>query len=139
MAGEFELKPHTADVAIEATGPTYDAVFGALGDGLAAAHVDELPKSGARTLSVTITAESRTALLFDYLDRLIYIRDVEAVLPVNNVVSIEEAGGKWTLEGEAEGVPLTDLAAREVKAITYSEMELEERDGTKYGYVVVDV
>lgn len=139
MAAEYSLCPHTADVAIEATGDTFDAVVGALGDGLAAAHVEELPRNDGSDVTVSVRAESRTALVFDYLDRLLYLRDVEGVLPVDNAVETADTDGEWTLEGTAHGVPLAGLGAREVKAITYSEMTLEERPDGYYGYVVVDV
>lgn len=138
MTATYELKSHTADVAIEATAPTLAGVFGATADGLAAAHVESTPASGS-TVELSVRAESPTALLFDYLDRLIYVRDVEGVLPVDNEVTVRESGDEWVLEGTARGVALSEIAAREVKAITYSEMELEKRDGEWYAYVVVDV
>lgn len=139
MSGQYELKSHTADVAIEATAPSRSGVFGAVADGLAAAHVESVPEAGGSTLELTVRAESQTALLFDYLDRLLYLRDVKGVLPVENEATVTEAAGEWVLEATARGVPLGDIAAREVKAITYSEMELEARDGSFYAYVVVDV
>ncbi|MFW6004744.1 MAG: archease [Halodesulfurarchaeum sp.] len=138
MTGHYELKSHTADVAIEATAPTLDDVFGTTANGLAAAHVDSIPAGGS-PIGVSVRAESPTAALFDYLDRLIYVRDVEGVLPVDNEVDVRESDGAWVVEGTARGVPLSEIVAREVKAITYSEMELEERDGEWYAYVVVDV
>ena len=138
MVAAYTLEPHTADVAVSATGDSTAAVFGALADGLAAAHVEAFP-DGGRDVSVSVEAESRTALLFDYLDRLLYVRDVDGVLPVDNAVEIESIDGEWTLEGTARGIPIAGLGAREVKAITYSEMELEERDGEVHGYVVLDV
>jgi SHS2 domain-containing protein len=136
----FELRDHTADVAVEATGPTLDAVFAAVADGLAAAMCEEIPESGER-FDLEVRAESREALLFDYLDELIYQRDVRGVLPVDNEVEVtEEADGtEWVVTGSARGVPLAGLGAREVKAVTYSEMALEETDDGWRAYVVFDV
>lgn len=134
----YELREHTADVAVEATARTLSGVFAAVADGLAAAHVDEIPASGDR-FEVSVTAESREALLFDYLDELIYRRDVRSVLPVDHEVTVSEADGAWRLEGTARGVPLSDVTAREVKAVTYSEMHLGETDGGWSAYVVFDV
>ena len=139
MTGTYELRPHTADVAIEATGESLSAVFGALADGLAAAHLETIPNTGGEELRLTVSAESKTAVLFDYLDRLIYIRDVEGVLPVNNEPAVEKRGDEWVVEATARGVDLSSVSAREVKAITYSEMDLSEREGVFHGYVVVDV
>jgi SHS2 domain-containing protein len=143
----FELRDHTADVAVEATGPTLSAAFAAAADGLAAAMCDEIPDSGER-FDLEVRAESREALLFDYLDELIYQRDVRGVLPVDNEVEIREGasddgdrerGSEWLATGSARGVPLAGLGAREVKAVTYSEMALEETDDGWRAYVVFDV
>ena len=93
-----------------------------------------------------MTAESREALLFDYLDQLIYERDVRLVLPADHRCAIAEPDDPesndeavWTVEATARGVPLDAVAAREIKAVTYSEMVLDRRDGEWYAYVVFDV
>ena len=134
----FELKDHTADVAVEATAPTLSDVFAAVADGLAAAHVDAVPDAGER-FSLELTAESAEALLFDYLDRLIYERDVRDVLPVDNAAEVSRSGDRWRLTGSARGVPVSAIDAREIKAVTYSEMALEEAADGWRAYVVFDV
>ncbi|MFC4246328.1 archease [Natribaculum luteum] len=140
MRTSFELREHTADVAVAATGPTLEAVFAAVADGLAAASCDDVPEEGAR-FDVDVRAESREALLFDYLDELIYLRDVRGELPVDNHATITEPDGddEWHLEGSARGVPLEAVDARDVKAVTYSEMRLEETGEGWEAYVVFDV
>lgn len=80
----FALREHTADIAVEATGDSLGAVFAAVADGLAAAMCERVPAGGDR-FGIEVRAESREALLFDYLDELIYERDVRGVLPVDRV------------------------------------------------------
>ncbi|WP_049920809.1 archease [Halopiger djelfimassiliensis] len=146
----FELRDHTADVAVEATGRSLEAVFATVADGLAAASCEGIPADSGDRFSVSVRAERREALLFDYLDELIYLRDVRHELPVDHrVESIAgpdetDAGDGWSLEATARGVPLADIDAREVKAVTYSEMRLERittDDGGSVweAYVVFDV
>jgi len=136
----YELRDHTADVAVEATGPTLAAVFAAAGDGMAAAMCEEVPGETGERFDFEVEAESREALLFDYLDQLIYERDVRAVLPVDNEAEIRDADGeKLVVAGSARGVPLAEVTAREIKAVTYSEMELVETDEGWRAYVVLDV
>jgi SHS2 domain-containing protein len=137
-AGTFALRDHTADVAVEATGPDLGATFAAVADGASAAMCEDVPPGGDR-FAVTVRAESREALLFDYLDRLIYERDVRAVLPVDNEATVTAVDGEWTVEASARGVPLSAVAAREVKAVTYSQMAVERVDGGWRAYVVLDV
>lgn len=136
--GRFDLRGHTADVAVEATGSDLSTTFAAVADGLAAASCDDAPPGGER-FEVSVTAEGREALLFDYLDRLIYERDVRGVLPVDNEATVREEGGAWTADASARGVPLDRIAARDVKAVTYSEMVVEETADGWRAYVVLDV
>jgi SHS2 domain-containing protein len=144
----FELRDHTADVAVAATGGSVERVFASVADGLAAASCETVPGPGDRDgarFSLTVAAESREALLYDYLADLIYERDVRAVLPVDNEVSIDEPpvegpeADAWHLEASARGVPLGAIDAREVKAVTYSELALEETPHGWRAYVVFDV
>ena len=182
MSGEvlqmpFELRDHTADVAVAATGDDLAGVFAAVADGLAAAMCEEIPDSdgdgNVERFSLSVAAESREALLYDYLAELIYERDVRIVLPVDNEATIRrpttvdqsepaaseriEAGpiesestddgstnggsaaDRWLLDASARGVALSSIDAREVKAVTYSEMALERTPDGWHAYVVFDV
>jgi SHS2 domain-containing protein len=134
----YELRDHTADVGVAATAADLGGVMAAVADGLAAAQCDEIPDDGER-FELTVRAESREALLFDYLDDLIYQRDVRSVLPVDNEATVREGDGEWQLSGTARGVSLAGLGAREVKAVTYSEMRLEGGPDGWEAYVVLDV
>jgi SHS2 domain-containing protein len=141
----FALCQHTADVAIEAEGSTLGATFAAVADGLAAAHCDSIPVAGDR-FEVEERGANREALLFDFLDRLIYERDVRSVLPANHKATVEPpvdadepGGGEWVVRASTQGVPLDEIAAREVKAVTYSEMSIEESGDGWRAYVVLDV
>jgi SHS2 domain-containing protein len=134
----YELREHTADVAVEATGDSLGDVFAAVADGMAAAMCDDVPEGGQRH-DLAMTAESRQALLFDYLDRLIYERDVESVLPVDNEADVRRDGTNWTVGASYRGVPLSTVTARDLKAVTYSEMDLSETPAGWHAYVVFDV
>ena len=144
----YALRDHTADVAVEATGETLDSVFEAVADGMAAAMAESTPADGDR-FSLAITAEGREQLLFDYLDELIYERDIRGVLPVENRATVsapsESEGaadggdGRWRVEATARGIPLDRVEARDLKAVTYSEMDLSETPAGWHAYVVFDV
>jgi SHS2 domain-containing protein len=132
------LREHTADVAVEATGDSLGAVFAATADGMAAAMCEAVPEGGTRH-EVAVTAEGREALLFDYLDELIYERDIRGVLPVDNEGSVERDGDTWRFDGHYRGVPLDSVDARDLKAVTYSEMDITETAEGWRTYVVFDV
>lgn len=134
----FRIREHTADVAVEASGNSIEEVFAGIANGFVAASCDSIPETG-ETFELSVQSESREALLFDYLDELIYQRDTRNVLPVGHDVTVHTKDGRWYLDGRARGVPLEDVDAREVKAVTYSEMRLEECEGEWEAYVVFDV
>jgi len=143
MTGRFELREHTADVAVKATGETLGETFAAVADGLAAAMCDDWPapddpQSGARH-ELSVTSEGPEAVLFDYLDQLIYERDVHSVLPVDNECEVAQRDGDWRVTASYRGVPLETVTAREVKAVTYSEMVVGETVEGWESYVVFDV
>lgn len=143
MTGTFTLREHTADVAVEASGESMGAAFAAVADGLAAAMCDEWPdatdpNAGERR-PVTVEAENPEAALYDYLDELIYERDVRSVLPVDNEATVRSEGETWRVAASYRGVPLAAVTAREIKAVTYSEMELVETTDGWAAYVVFDV
>jgi SHS2 domain-containing protein len=105
---------------------------------MAAAMADDWPEAGDQH-HISVTAESREALLFDYLDDLIYERDVRSVLPVDNTGTVEQTADGWRFEGSYRGIPLSAVTARDLKAVTYSEMDLTERADGCSAYVVFDV
>lgn len=166
--GSFRLRDHTADVAVEAEADSLGEVFAAVADGMAAAMTEgDIPEMGDE-FEFSETAESLQATLYDYLDRLIYERDVRGVLPVDNRATVKRVdgtpeeddetpknkpaihdetpnnepandGGAWRVDGNARGVPLGNVDARDLKAVTYSDMVIEERADGWYAYVVFDV
>lgn len=136
--GRFELREHTADVAVAATADSLGGVFAAVAEGLTAAMCDSVPATGDR-FAFRVGAESPEAALFDYLDECIYERDVRGVLPVDHRATVRGEGDEWVVEASARGVPLSAVTARDVKAVTYSEMELTETEDGWRAYVVFDV
>lgn len=134
----YTIRDHTADVAIAGEGMTIGDAFAAIADGMAAAICDEWPDCGD-TIELSVTAEDLDGLLFDYLDELIYLRDVENVLPVENDATVLEHDGGWKLTGSFRGVPVTAVRAREIKAPTYADMEIRSTDSGWQAVAVLDV
>jgi len=135
----YWLREHTADVAVEAEAETLDGAVATVADGLAATMCDDIPDTGGERFELRVDAEGREALLFDYLDELIYERDVRSVLPVDNDATVTQSGDRWVVEASARGVPFEAIDAREIKAVTYSDLELAETPDGWRAYVVFDV
>lgn len=135
----YALRDHTADVAVEATGSSLGETMAAVADGMAAAMCDSVPEDCGDRFAISETAESREALLYEYLDRLIVERDVRGVLPVDNCAVVESEDEHYTIAASARGVPFAEVAARDLKAVTYSEMAIEPIEDGWRAYVVFDV
>jgi len=146
----YTLREHTADIAVEATAPTLAALFESVGDGLTAASCETIAEGGDQ-FEFTVTAESREALLFDYLDQLIYERDVRLVLPADHRCTIAESDdpesddsesndeAMWTVEVTARGVPSTPSPPGRSRLSPTPRWSLDRRGGEWYAYVVFDV
>lgn len=134
----YEFHAHTADLGIAGTGDSFGAAAAAVADGMAAAMCDAVPERGER-FELTATGESREAALFEYLDEVILQRDVREVLPVDNTATVTTVDGAYHVTASARGVPLAAVTAREIKAVTYSEMAIENTADGWSVHVVVDV
>lgn len=134
----FELRGHTADVAVHATGDTLGEAFAAVADGLSAAMCEDIPDGDHPRISLSVEAESKESLLFDFLDEVIYLRDVHAVLPADHETRVHD-DANWRVDGSFRAIPFAEVIARDVKAVTYSEMDINQTDDSWEVYVVFDV
>ena len=91
--------------------------------------------------AVELKAERADQLLFDWLSELVYLMDKEQIIFSKFEVDITKNKSyklKAKVWGETIDLSKQDLKA-EVKAITYHQFKLEERNGKWYARVVVDI
>ena len=134
----FELRSHTADVAVAAEADTLAGVFDAVATGLAAATADDPPEH-RDTFELALSATDVEGLLYDFLDQLIFERDVRDVLPVSTNSDITTSTDGYELTSTVGCVPLAVVSGREIKAVTYADMRVEQTDNGWSAYVVFDV
>ena len=139
MEEEFEIFEHTAEVGFRAFGKSLEEAFSNAGRATFSIMVDLEEISAEETVSFGIESENRKALLYDFLDELIYLRDVKDMVFSRFDVRIEESEKGLSLECEAEGRKIGGMPGHDVKAVTYSQMEVEEKDGSFMVQVVLDV
>jgi SHS2 domain-containing protein len=124
----YEILSHTADEKFRATGGTIEEAFSE-----ATKAFSEIVKGekGEVRHSIEVDSESLEALLFDFLDRLIFLQDTEgvAVSHAENM-EIEEQEQGYLLEADIMVDPITPaMSFTDVKAPTYNEMSAEYREG----------
>lgn len=135
----FEILDHTSEVRFRSYGDSLEEAFENAGRATFAIMTDLDDITPDESLEIDIEAESRESLLFDFIDRLIYLRDTEFMLFTDFDLSITATEDGYHLTGTATGCDLEGIAAQDVKAVTYSDMEITEDDGTYSTHVVLDV
>ena len=144
---KFELLPHTADLKIRVYGNDLKELFAnAVVAMFQSIHpiapecsyqndllvCPQLPE----TRHVAINSIDLNNLLVDFLSEALYLSDVhdEAYLAVT-VEQMTEKSIKATLHG----VSITGFEVVEIKAVTYSELEIKKVDDTWYADIVFDI
>ena len=132
----------TADVAIEATGKTLEQAFSEAA--LAMFEVQTNTKKVKPSISkkVEIQSEDKKSLLFDWLSKLIYLRDIEKMFFSKFDVRIKQTDNNFSLSavvyGEKIDVKKHELKV-EVKGVSYTQMEIEEKTDKARIRVILDV
>ncbi|MEA3378097.1 MAG: archease [Nanoarchaeota archaeon] len=122
----FEYLPHTADRKIKATGKNLAEAFG---EGALAVYnsiVDIKEVKPIKEKVFKIEAESKEAILYDFIDELLFILDTEEFIGCR-IKDIELIDNKFkaTIVGDS----YKNYEHRgDVKAMTYSEMEIKDNE-----------
>jgi SHS2 domain-containing protein len=123
----YEYLDHQADLGIRGIGNTPEQALSAGAQAMLAAmaNVDQIDPIDRFFQSCA--APDIPSLFVEWLNELLYQREINNVLFASATVThLGQAGGRWTLEGLAEGEPL-DLERHEiyteVKAATYSGLD----------------
>jgi SHS2 domain-containing protein len=139
MEASFELFEHTADIGIRAFAPTPAGLLQAAGDGLYAVIGELVTAGDPEEVEITASADSPAVLLRDYLHELLILfeRGGRQVTAVNDVVF---GARKLTTKVRAERLdPARSAYHREVKAITYHELDLRQTETGYEATLIVDI
>jgi SHS2 domain-containing protein len=134
MDRPFEILEHTADVGFRAWGGTPAELF----ENAAAALVSFAEPAGRRDLerTVELTAEDRESLLVAWLSEVLYLLDAGVMTP--GWFQVEEAGAE-RLRARIGGAAGPGQWRLIVKAVTYHQLEVVERNGRWEASVYLDV
>jgi SHS2 domain-containing protein len=134
-----ELFDHTADLGLRAAAPTVNELFAEMGRALLASQVEDPPSVCAVVSErIEIAGTDREYLLFDWLKELLLRFETERVLFAEFDVTVTATGLVAVARGEGYDESRHALA-HEVKAITYHELKVVERDGGWLAEAIVDI
>jgi SHS2 domain-containing protein len=117
----YRLLPHTADVAIEAWAPTRAACLAEAVRGLVAVFADTSGVVAGRSVAVTLAPASDEELLVRLLEEVIYLVEVDGMVPVDAHLEPAADGG---LRGRLEVAPVAPamVVGPAPKAVAWHEL-----------------
>lgn len=126
----YEILDHTADAKFRATGDSMEEAFSESVKAFAEI-VGADNKSGDTRHKIEVESENSEALLFDFLDELIFIQDANsAAVSHTDDLEIEEVGDGYKLTATIWTDVITDeMNLLDIKAPTYNEMEVDYQQG----------
>ncbi len=140
----FEFRDHTADVQVRSWGSSLEEAFSQTAYSLMETITPDLKKITPKIeKKIIIKAEDKEALLFDFLSEFLYIFDVDELVFSQIYVSrIEKINNNYklqaTLKGEKFDLNKHEIGT-EVKAITYSFINIEEKRASTVIDIVFDI
>ena len=134
----YEILEHTADVKFKASGDSMEEAFS---ESVKAFSEIVGGVNGQTTYSIEVESESHEALLFDFMDKLIFLQDVnDVVLSHAENLEIEELEEGYRLRADIWADNIEDsMSVLDVKGPTYSEMYVRFEDGKWRLQVVLDI
>ncbi len=140
----YEFIEHTADVKVRSWGRNLEEAFSQVALSLMATISPNLEKIKHKVLKeIHIESEDKYALAIDFLTEFLYIFDVEGLIFSEiHVESINLKDNSYHLKALAKGEKFDKEYHEigiEVKAITYSFMNIDEKKDTVQIDIVFDI
>lgn len=126
---------HTAEVQVELRAPTLASLFEQAGRALADLMLEEAGDEMDESVRIDLEAESREALLVDWVNELIFRSEVDKVVYTDFAVDEIDDG---RLAAQISGVEVRALRTP-VKAATYHDLAVEQADDHIEARLVLDV
>ncbi len=132
----YKFFPHTADAKFQAYGKNLDEAFANAAIAMFAimTETDKVDKKIKK--KITAKGEDLKSLLYDFLEKLIVLLDEGFLL---NSVKVKISDNKAAAEAVGDMISEKYDVHSEVKAVTYNDMVIEEKNGKAMVQVVVDL
>lgn len=142
MAGGYRFLDHMTDAVIEAYGSTLAESFENAALGLNDTMINVKTVRSTNKVTICVSASDLKELLFEFLDRVMLILLVERFAMCSFHVQIAKAADSYSLNAVAEGEQL-DVKKHgykvEIKAVTYHEMEILQKENETTVRFILDL
>jgi SHS2 domain-containing protein len=135
----FEVLEHTADIGFRAWGGSQADLFENSACALLSIAAGELAAAGTETVPVQLSAADPESLLVDWLSEILYLFDADRLAPARfQVDAITTTSLRARISGEPRD-PARHPWRLIVKAITYHQIEVAQRNGRWEAQVFLDI
>lgn len=142
---KYQNLEHTADLKIRAFGKDKEELFANMALGMFENIVDskDIEKDQPVKRKIKVKSGDLPSLLVDFLSELVTLSDINNEVYLNyelRIMSREAgaSGGNYELVGIATGYKVKRLKL-EIKAVTYNDLKIEEKNGKWIAEVVFDI
>ena len=135
---KYKFFEHTADAKFEAYGKSLGEAFTNAALAMYSIMIDPEKIKGQVKKKIAVEGKDDMAILYNFLEELLFLLDTEGFL-LHDVENIKISEGKLTaiVIGDTD-VDKYDVEG-EVKAVTYNDMKISEKNGKITAQVVVDL
>lgn len=138
---KYEYLKHTADLKVRAYGKTLEEAFAnaAIGGFDFLTDTSKVKKKTEKKIS--IKSKRLEALLYDFIGQLLFLLDTESfIISDFKDMKIKQAKDKFELKCVALGDSYKNYEIKgDIKAVTYSEMKIEQRNNQIIIQLVFDI
>lgn len=138
----FELFEHKADIGVRGTGKSREEAFAECAKAMFSFIADLNRIEAKQWTQLKIEANDLETLLVNFLNELLYLKDVNETLYSQFTVYITEQGGKFALKGKAGGEKIDKkkhALKADVKAASFHQLKVAKEKGKWVAQCVVDV
>lgn len=129
----FSFLDHTADIKIRIEAASIEKAFDEAAQALGSYLSSNARSKATKTIKIDIDGEDREALLYEFIDQIIYLAEQKKFIATGATVKFSTDNVKGTLTGH-----IADTI-KQLKAATYSEMKIERKKSKIIVEFVVDV
>jgi SHS2 domain-containing protein len=138
MGLPFEVIDHTADIGIIARGSDLAALFCNAAAGMLSLLTDVDTLRQDTTRGIRLEANDRETLLVAWLNEILYIIYTEKLILCKFDILID--GNRLAAKCAGQELePKDHRIGREIKAATYHDLEIVERDGEYSAKIIFDI
>jgi SHS2 domain-containing protein len=138
----YEYLEHTADLFFRSCGKTPGECYANAARAMFSAMVDANSIDPTVKKTLVLEANDLPALMHDYLSEILFLFETEGLVFRDFDVSVEKKGPVYKLSAVLTGEKFNKkkhIILTDIKAVTYHDLKVEERDGQWVAEVLCDI